>query len=99
MTLQRLVTIEGRHGHPGTLLSVGHSAGRYLYLEAKTHPVSCIAALEREDVEQLVAACSEWLQLDAARELEREPANVVPLVAGAIGRGRLDAATVQFRTV
>jgi hypothetical protein len=93
------VTIEGRHGHPGTLLSVGHSEGKYLYVEAKTHPVSCIAALDREDVEQLVAACSEWLQLDAARELEQGPSNVVSLVSGAIDRGRIDAATVQFRTV
>jgi hypothetical protein len=91
----KLCVIESRHGRPGSLLSVGHAEGKFLYLEVATSPVVQVVALERDDVLELRAALDAWLRENE----EREPSNVVPLVAGAIGRGRIDAATVQFRTV
>jgi hypothetical protein len=97
--LRRLLTITSRNGRPGTILTLQHGGGRHLYLEAAMPPMSIVLALEREDVEQLVAAAADWLvEQDELRALPAEP-GPISLVAGAIARGSIGAGTVQLRTV
>lgn len=95
---RRLLRIASRVGRPGSLLSVGDSAGALLYLEAAMQPVSVVVALDYDDVADLHETLGTWLQEKSGQRREelREPA---PLVAGSIDRGRLDASTVQLRTV
>lgn len=95
--LRNLLTIASRVGRPGTLLRVGDSTGRVLYLEAAMSPVSVIVGLERDDVKQLHAVLGSWLaEREDTPPVRRGPA---PLVAGRIGRAVQDAGTVQVRTV
>jgi hypothetical protein len=100
--LRNLLRIASRVGMPGTLLSLGDAGGRVLYLSAEMNPLAVVVGMEHEDVLQLHDALSRWLREQADREApapfgrQLEP---VPLVAGAIGRGRIDASTVQLRTV
>lgn len=94
MGFRTLLRIPTRRGLDGTLLTLSDvgEGSSLLFLGSQLDPVQIVAALEREDVEQLHAVLAEWLR-------EGEPAAPAPLVAGRIGRGQLDAATVQFRTV
>lgn len=100
---RNLLRIASRVGKPGTLLSVGHAEGAHLYLEVGMGPVSVVACLEREDVAQLVAACSGWLgerdTLERAEHYRATDQIPAPLVAGRIGAGLRDAVTVQHCTV
>lgn len=97
---RELVKIASRVGRPGTLLRLGDSDGRLLYLEAAMSPVSVVVGLERDDVRRLHSSLGAWLA-------EREDAPPVPrsgsLVAGRIGAGLREASrtarTVQLRTV
>src|SRR4051812_10460943 len=100
-TFRRLLNIASRIGRPGTLLSLGDSGGRLLYLEAAMQPVSVVVALEADDVRELAAACTEWLaDHDRAHRPFTRP-TPAPLVAGALSRSYLNAqgSTVQLRTV
>jgi hypothetical protein len=96
--LRKLLTITSRNGRPGTLLTLQHGDGRHLYLTAAMPPVSIVLALEREDVEQLVAAAADWLVERDADYAGPRPAPS-SLVGGVIGRALADAGTVQLRTV
>lgn len=91
--MRELYCLNSRRGFPGTLVRVGDSLGSLLFVELRTAPIVQVAALDRDDVAELVAVLGEWL-----REGLPSPAPA-PLVAGAIGRGLTDAATVQSRTV
>jgi hypothetical protein len=97
--LRNLLRIASRVGIPGTLLSLGDAGGRVLYLEVAMSPVSVTAGLDHADVLQLHAALASWLRDQADRETPAPYGRPAPLVAGAIGRGRIDAGTVQLRTV
>lgn len=100
MTVWRsLLRIASRRGRPGTLLQVGDSGGACLYLEVSMSPVSIVTALDVEDVRELRATLTTWLEERDAGGRRRELAEPVPLVAGRIARGQLDAGTVQLRTV
>jgi hypothetical protein len=98
--LRKLLAIASRVGVPGTLLELGDSDGRLLYLSASMDPVSVIVGLERDDVRRLHASLGAWLAEREDAPPRRSPA---PLVAGRIGAGLRDAAdrtwTVQLCTV
>jgi hypothetical protein len=96
--MRELWTLESRRGFPGTLVRVGDSAGALLFLELSTAPVVQVAALAEDDVRELVASLDAWLR---ERESAPSPApGPVPLVGGAIARGRDDALrSVQSCTV
>jgi hypothetical protein len=88
-----LLSIASRVGRPGTLLRLGDSDGRVLYLEAAMSPVSVVVGLERDDVRRLHATLSGWL---AEREDSPLPLRgPAPLVAGRIRRGLADASRVD----
>lgn len=95
---RRLLRIASRVGRPGSLLSVGDSNGQLLYLEAAMQPVSIVVALDYDDVADLHATLGTWLHEQTAKH-RGELREASPLVAGAIARGQIDAATVQLRTV
>lgn len=104
MTLRRLLSIASRAGRPGTLLNVGDSGGRRLYLELVMEPVSIVAALDAVDVEQLHTTLAEWLRerddVENPRPFPMPTGS--PLVGGILGRVVADAGrarTVQVRTV
>jgi hypothetical protein len=59
--LRKMLQLSARVGHPGAGLTVGDSDGRRLYVEARTHPLSVVVPLERDQVRQLVAVCQSWL--------------------------------------
>lgn len=59
--LRKLLLLSARIGRPGAGLAVGDSDGRRLYIEARTGPMSVTVPLERDQVRQLVATCSSWL--------------------------------------
>jgi hypothetical protein len=91
--LRRLLTIRSRIGNPGTLVSLGHSGGSLLYLEAAMQPVSVVVALEVADVEQLHGALAEWLRerVDVVSPEPFRPAADSPLIGGLLGRVMADA--------
>jgi hypothetical protein len=96
--MRELYALDLWRGYPGTKIRVGDSAGSLLFVELRTEPVVQVAALDRDDVAELVTVLGEWLR-------EGLPSQVAPSmlrpsgVGGRIARGLTDARTVQNRTV
>lgn len=89
-TFRRLLTLASTRGRPGTVLSVGDSAGSTLFVELSMPPVTVVAALDAVAARELRDTLTEWLH-DHAADPRAELRGPAPLVAGRIAASVTDA--------